>query len=197
MSDQISSALQACEAELDVSALSNTLDDDKPNAHPLRISSTDDSIRVQPLSERYTRWIFALLSILETPLPASETSSLRELARVVMRVGAWRWVKAVMASEVGLPASVTDTDPAAAQGTSGPPWVLGARWKYHRDIVPPQERKIHAALPPAQQTPPRGRESFEEHSVDETLARCWLIVYAIAAGWAQWDLVADLENMFS
>jgi hypothetical protein len=33
--------------------------------------------------------------------------------------------------------------------------------------------------------------------VDETLARCWMIVYAIAAGWAQWDLVADLENMFS
>jgi hypothetical protein len=143
--------------------------------------------------------MFALLGILESPLSASQTSALRELARVAMRVGAWRWVKAVMASEVGLPISADEegNGSGAIGANRPPPWVLGARWKYHRDIVPPPERKISAALPPREQLAPRDRESYEEASVDETLARCWMIVYAIAAGWAQWDLVADLENMFS
>ena len=190
MSYQISQSLEACEAELDLSSLgkggaqiSTPLADNHARSH-------------SPLNERYARWIFALLVVLESPLTASQTSALRDLARVIMRVGAWRWVKAVTTGEVGLPA-VADSEGDASGATEQPvPWVFGARWKYHRDIVPSQERKIEAALPGRSQVPPRGRSSFEEADVDETLARCWMLVYAIAAGWAQWDLVADLENMF-
>lgn len=201
MSDQIAHSLEACEAELDVSSLSK---DGEGAATPSNRQANGHAAPNLPLNERYSRWIFALLLILDEPLSAQHTSTLRELARVVMRVGAWRWVKAVMAGEVGLPVShdpLAAADDLAMSGTSSidqpAPWVFGARWKYHRDIVPPQERKIEAALPGREQVPPRGRESFEEANVDETLARCWMLVYAIAAGWAQWDLVADLENMFS
>lgn len=39
-------------------------------------------------------------------------------------------------------------------------------------------------------------ERGEEESVDEMLARCWVVVHAIVAGWAQRDLLDDLENLF-
>ncbi|WVN90422.1 uncharacterized protein L203_105658 [Cryptococcus depauperatus CBS 7841] len=36
----------------------------------------------------------------------------------------------------------------------------------------------------------------EEEAVDEMLARCWVVVHAIAAGWGQKDLLSDLQNLF-
>ncbi|WVQ78686.1 hypothetical protein IAT38_000773 [Cryptococcus sp. DSM 104549] len=40
------------------------------------------------------------------------------------------------------------------------------------------------------------QEGGPEEAVDETLARCWVIVHAVAAGWGQRDLLDDLENLF-
>ncbi|AFR99054.2 hypothetical protein C343_07039 [Cryptococcus neoformans C23] len=39
-------------------------------------------------------------------------------------------------------------------------------------------------------------EGGEEENVDEMLARCWVVVHAVVAGWAQRDLLDDLENLF-
>lgn len=41
-----------------------------------------------------------------------------------------------------------------------------------------------------------GEKDIEENGIDETLARCWLIVHSVAAGWGQRDLLEDLEDMF-
>jgi hypothetical protein len=132
--------------------------------------------------------------VLDPFLSAAQVSVLRELARVVMRVGAWRWVEAVMAGEVGLPAG----GEGGSEGRDATPWVLGARWKYARDSreaagVTQEEM----AIPYSLQKGPNAREEYDETGVDETLARCWLVVHAISAGWGQRDLVMDLEEMFS
>lgn len=123
-----------------------------------------------------------------------------------MRVGAWRWVEAVVGGEVGLPAS---SSTAAAGGVDGSgdgegekegrgTWMLGARWKYARDVREAngiaEEEMSRSAI---DQIPPVKREEYDETGVDETLARCWLIVHAVSAGWGQKDLVMDLEEMFT
>ncbi|WWD16748.1 hypothetical protein CI109_101179 [Kwoniella shandongensis] len=36
-----------------------------------------------------------------------------------------------------------------------------------------------------------------EDTVDEMLARCWIIVHAVAIGWGQKDLLEELESLFS
>lgn len=108
-----------------------------------------------------------------------------------MRVGAWRWVEAVVSGEVGLPAGVTDdTEGSETQA----PWVLGARWKYGRDS---REANGEIGRDGKGEIGPNEREEYDETGVDETLARCWLVVHAVSAGWGQKDLVMDLENMFS
>jgi len=66
--------------------------------------------------------------------------------------------------------------PAAGASGLDTGWVLGARWKAAR----------HAGIEVAQ----------SETGVDETLARCWMIVWAVAAGWGQWDLVDELSTLF-
>ncbi|WVW79777.1 hypothetical protein I302_101747 [Kwoniella bestiolae CBS 10118] len=37
----------------------------------------------------------------------------------------------------------------------------------------------------------------EDNSVDQILARCWLIVHAVASGWGQKDLLYELDNLFT
>ena len=62
-------------------------------------------------------------------------------------------------------------------------WSLGGRWKVVRDALPTGS---------AIDTNP-----LDEARVDETLARCWMVVYAIAAGWGQRDLVDELHTLFT
>lgn len=175
-----------------------------PSYDPLTSSSSSyrPHSRKNPFTEHYSRWIYALLLVLDPFLSAAQVSALRELARVVMRVGAWRWVEAVMAGEVGLPASSSNGGAVGEGGTGAAPapvpWVMGARWKYARDsreATGVAEKEM--ARPAKEQITPNEREEYDETSVDETLGRCWLIVHAISAGWGQKDLVMDLEEMFS
>lgn len=159
----------------------------------MALGSSRPHTRANPFTDRYSRWIFALLLILDPFLSAEQVSVLRELARVISRVGGWRWVEAVMGGEVGLPSGAR-----TAEGEESVPWVLGARWKYGRDsreVTGIAEKEM--AIPAKEQIPSREREEYDETGVDETLGRCWLIVHAIAAGWGQKDLVMDLEEMFS
>ncbi len=85
-----------------------------------------------------------------------------------MKVGAWRWIRAVTEGEIS-----------AEDG-----WTLGGRWKAARDPRPFGS----------------GVEELEgdvETGVDETLARCWMVVHAVAVGWGQRDLVDELTTLFT
>lgn len=95
-----------------------------------------------------------------------ETSALRELARTAMKVGGWRWVKAVGEGEVG----------------AG--WTLG--------VDPGNGVREGGDGKASVQKPGAGNDGTEQ-----TLARCWIIVYAVAGGWGQWDLVDELRTLFS
>ena len=129
-----------------------------------------------PFPTRYARWVFALLVVLDTQLSGSEVSALRDLARAVMRVAGWRWITAVTGGEV--------TERSGGDGEGGESgWSLGERWKVARDALPTGSR-IDA-------------DPLDEARVDETLARCWMVVYAIAAGWGQRDLVDELHTLFN
>jgi hypothetical protein len=158
--------------------------------------------RKNPYSEHYSRWIYALLLVLDPFLSAAQVSVLRELARVIMRVGGWRWVEAVVGGEVGLPAVTIEGVGADAKGAAEQSvqatWMVGARWKYARDSREASGvAEAELARPAWEQIPPNAREEYDETGVDETLARCWLVVHAIAAGWGQKDLVMDLEEIFT
>ena len=155
-----------------------------------------------PLSSHLARWIFALILIVDLELSGSEISTLRELARVVMRVAGWRWVEGVTSGEL-------------KEGH-----VLGQSRKNRLDdvslstspILPPNGHSL-ATIAIGTNDPSNGRNTSSEAvpqrneanasmspddvSVDETLARCWMIVYAIAAGWGQKDLVEDIVQMFT
>jgi hypothetical protein len=37
----------------------------------------------------------------------------------------------------------------------------------------------------------------KESGVDEVLGRCWVVIYSIAEGWGQRDLIDDLERLFT
>lgn len=63
-----------------------------------------------------------------------------------------------------------------------PQWVLGARWKNDRDAAPRSE---------APKRPP------DDESVDAVLARAWVLISAVVAGWGQWDLVDEVNAQIS
>jgi hypothetical protein len=102
-----------------------------------------------------------------------------------MRAGGWRWIVAVTEGEVAPTDSTADgQENGISDGSGNGGWVLGQRWKDARDV------------PPGSSDMPAGGAGYDETGVDETLARCWLVVHSVAAGWGQRDLLDDLENMF-
>ncbi|KAK1920907.1 hypothetical protein DB88DRAFT_501463 [Papiliotrema laurentii] len=117
-----------------------------------------------PFPAHLSQWSFALLSVLDEHLLPDDLHHLREFARVVMRVGGWRWIRAVQDGEVGAR------------------WALGQS----REKGPPGQAGAGAVAV----------ADTDESGVDETLTRCWMIVSAIAAGWAQHDLLESLETLF-
>jgi len=108
------------------------------------------------------KWAFACLLVLEDHILPDDIHHLREFARVIMRVGGWRWIKAVQDGEIEQSWEIGTTSSTSAVD------VLGGV----------------------------GNAGGAENSVDATLARCWLTVSAIAAGWAQHDLLEALETLF-
>jgi hypothetical protein len=203
-----------------------------------------------PLPARLTRWIFALLLVLDPDLAGDQVSVLRELARAAMRAGGWRWIVAVQSGEVvsvqGDGEGDRDRDREGGGAAVGGAqkretgWALGKQWSDELKTRIQRDRGFSAgstlngisvgasssAAAPGQATRttfantradvlsdiggrrrvfgPRsvpvpgeaGEVDIEENGIDETLARCWLIVHSVAAGWGQRDLLEDLEDMF-
>jgi len=112
--------------------------------------------------------------IVDEYLPGDDLSTLRELARVVMRIAAWRWIHGVNTGEV------EDAH------------VLGQERKAVRDQTPVDSSSKQWLFDGSSQEPHE-----DESSVDAVLSRCWLIVYAIAHGWGQKDLLEDLRGIFA
>lgn len=108
-----------------------------------------------PFPEIYMRWLFACLLLLDDTLDGQSMSSIRDLARTVMKVAAWRWIRAVTDKEIS-----ADED---------------SEWKYG-------------------DTPTSASQG--EAGLEATLGRCWIIFHAVVSGWAQRDLLDDLESMF-
>ncbi|WVQ73685.1 hypothetical protein IAR50_003265 [Cryptococcus sp. DSM 104548] len=130
----------------------------QPDGEGTKEDSPSPSRAPNPFPPHYARWILALLMLVDPYLSGNQTSTLRDLARSAMRVAGWRWVRAVVARDVG------------------ESWKLGAGgWGLLTEVG----------------------EKDEEESVDEMLARCWTVVHAVAAGWAQRDLLDDLETLFT
>ena len=85
-----------------------------------------------------------------------------------MKVGAWRWLRAVQEGEI----------------TEGDIWTFGERWKSARNAR--TDGSVTGDL-----------VQDDETGVDEMLARCWIVVHAVAAGWGQRDLVEELHTLFT
>jgi hypothetical protein len=123
------------------------------------VESESDSAP-NPYTAHLCSWVFAILLILNRHLHPDDIHVLRQFARDIMRVGGWRYIKAVQDGEV----------------QTG--WELGRAW---RDT---------------DGSDPASTQRADESSVDETLARCWMTVHAIAVGWGQHDLLEALDNLF-
>ena len=134
---------------------------------PPSFPDSDDAVPIDgrstpnPFPTLHARWVFALLLVLPRQISSGEISVLRELARTIMRVAGWRFVRAVTEGEIG------------------EDFRLGQRRKMAKE----KELLLD--------------EDKEESSVDETLARCWIVVYSIAVGWGQYDLLDDLRGIFA
>lgn len=88
-----------------------------------------------------------------------------------MRVGGWRYILAVQSGEIGQE------------------WKLGSTPSRVRNSV--RENGDNG------DNGDNGvNEVGDESGVDQTLMRCWLILTAISKGWAQHDLLQDLETLF-
>lgn len=85
-----------------------------------------------------------------------------------MKVGAWRFIRAVTEGEI----------------SEDDQWVLGKRWMIARNARPSNSGIGEL-------------DGDRETGVDETLARCWMVVHAVASGWGQRDLVTELDNLFT
>lgn len=119
-------------------------------------SADGESAAPNPYTAHLCSWVFAILLILNRHLHPDDVHVLRQFARDIMRVGGWRYIKAVQDGEV----------------QTG--WELGRAWRNGL----------------------AGSAGADESSVDETLARCWMTVHAIAVGWGQHDLLEALDNLF-
>ncbi|WWC60009.1 uncharacterized protein I303_102572 [Kwoniella dejecticola CBS 10117] len=124
-----------------------------------------------PLCANYFNWIFSLLLLVDEQLLSDDISTLRELARAVMKVAGHRWITGVVGKDIG------------------ENWVLGSDWK---DQNEPQKQPDSTM-----QVNTNDESTNNDNRVDEVLARSWMIVHAIAAGWGQKDLLMELESLFA
>ncbi|WWC69012.1 uncharacterized protein I206_102948 [Kwoniella pini CBS 10737] len=132
------------------------------------------------LSTNYFNWIFSLLLIIDDYLTSDEISILRELARASMKVAGHRWITGVVGKDIG------------------ENWVLGNEWKVNSLKQTGDKVGIELSVE-------RGKEDLEQNSdgcvsenrVDEVLARSWMIVHAVSAGWGQKDLLMELNSLFA
>lgn len=150
-------------------------------------SDEDDDMSGKPMPNpfpaRLARWALAIMLVLERDLTGDQISPLRELAKALMRVGGWRFIAAVTKGEI--PLSTHDED-----GDSGSTaWQMGHKWKMAREKASEQRMRGLEAPDPA--------FDQDETGLDETLARCWLIIHAVAGGWGQTDLLDDLEELYT
>ena len=160
-----------------------------------------------PLSTHLTKWIFGLTLIVDLELSSSEISTLRELARVVMRVAGWRWVEGVMTGEVkeghvlgqrrkdGL-GWIAKHDPSSSAVEISEKQSAGLNGA--NGVGDPSRSTCAAGEAGGIDGDTTGVQTIDEEdaAVDPTLARCWMIVYAVAAGWGQTDLIEDIVKMF-
>ena len=146
-----------------------------------------------PLPNRYARWLFTLLCIVDEHLDANEMSTLRELARVAMKVAGWRLVTAVNSGEISDKGDASWSLGLTNGGASIVHATDGHTGSSPINGVPMLGSTLHNL--------PKDRlaaaEKADETGLNETLARCWLIVYAVATGWGQRDLLEELRNLFS
>lgn len=144
----------------------------------------------EPLSAPWARWIFALLCVLDSRLDSGQQSQLRDLVRTLAGTVMARWECAVADDELqpidykegfyGVQ-TVASNGPRPGEENGGvkePQWVLGACWKNARDEAPRSE---------SPKRPP------DEEGVDAVLARAWILISAVIAGWGQWDLVDEVN----
>ncbi|EIW69121.1 hypothetical protein TREMEDRAFT_62847 [Tremella mesenterica DSM 1558] len=91
-------------------------------------------------------------------------------------------------------------------------WELGVKWKKtrekglkHKEMNGHSDIDMNGGTDSDEQNGGRKDEVIKEDSskkreggnVDDTLSRCWLIVAAISVGWAQHDLLQEMESLFS
>ncbi|OCF45067.1 hypothetical protein I317_01118 [Kwoniella heveanensis CBS 569] len=162
------------------------------------------------ISSNYFNWIFALLLILDDHLSSDQISILRDLARSAMKVAGYRWVTAVVARDVGDGwvlggnwKAARDSDHRGTREVAIPP---GTQTGTENGLIGPQipaapvhgdaGQEISAAAGAAQVNEDVEKRERQE-SVDDTLAKCWLIVHSVATGWGQRDLLEELETLFT
>ncbi|BEI80224.1 hypothetical protein CcaverHIS002_0107530 [Cutaneotrichosporon cavernicola] len=156
----------------------------------------EDGTEGDPFPPAHARWAFALLAILDRQLGGDDTAVLRDFARTLASVAAWRWGEAAKRGELEpVPVKVGFYGQGGEEGApvlgelNGPGrvgYAVGARWKAVRDA-----RARSEATPRPETT-----EAGHMDGLDECLARCWMCAHAVAAGWAQWDLLDDFEDAF-
>ena len=133
-------------------------------------SDPESKVRDNPLTKRYMDWLFACLLLLDDNIDGESMSSIMELARAGMKVAAWRWIRAVTDKEVTQDhvGGVTNTDSNQEGGIPELGWKFGDTKHLEQG----------------------------DAGLEETLGRCWVLIHAVVAGWAQRDLLDDLEHMF-
>ncbi|GMK54701.1 hypothetical protein CspeluHIS016_0112870 [Cutaneotrichosporon spelunceum] len=149
-----------------------------------------------PFPPAHARWVFALLTMLDRQLGGDETAVLRDLARTLASVAAWRWGEAARRGQLeSVPVRVGFYGQGGEEGApvlgelNGPGrvgYAVGARWKAVRDA-----RARSEATPR-----PESTEAGHEDGLDECLSRCWMCAHAVVSGWAQWDLLDDFADAF-
>lgn len=158
---------------------------------------------IDPFPSHHARWAFALLAVLDSHLDRNQLTILRDFARACAAIGSWRWRAAIARGDelpvipvapgfFGTEGQATVT-PMLGEvgGHSAPPppaWSLGARWKDARD------RRPRSEVPPRPESDGKVHDAF---AVDENLGRVWICAHAVAAGWAQWDLLDDFRREFN
>ncbi|KAL7419777.1 hypothetical protein Q5752_005693 [Cryptotrichosporon argae] len=199
----ILASLTSTEAALIISHITSLLVDRTaalPPPPPSPSSSTSPRTRTPrpaaPLTRALAHHLFALLLRLDALLPSDALSTLRQLARTCAEVARWRWAWALplplpppSPSALPAPGSALPLESAAAAQTcSGTAqaagYEVGLGWKAARDSLARSD-----VPPPPEHTAP-------EDALDDVLARCWLVAYAVVAGWAQRDLADEFERAF-
>ncbi|WRT65473.1 uncharacterized protein IL334_002416 [Kwoniella shivajii] len=138
-----------------------------------------------PISSNYFNWIFSLLLIVDQQLSSNEISILRELARAAMRVAGHRWIMGVVAKDIS------------------ENWILGDQWKNDIETNTNTTNEVEIEVDqigpkiPLAEGKDKSKKDIGDNGVDQILARSWMIVHAVSAGWVQKDLLIELETLFT